>query len=241
MPETELPKWMAVADIGTIADLTLEDGESFTAEVRDFKEETEELIVNIVPANRSHPNNHPRSRAVPIRRVVSFDPQQRALQPWPYSDPCRRTSFSLPRFALMATLFLCLIVGPLPLFFLLLRWPYGLQAASAIVYTLFALFFTFARTGTRSGKDVPPFMFTCPAIRPQLSRLLWRHIGFLVALFTLQTLAFAVRPNLPNWWNTGSRGTPFELALFFLCLGLGFTQTITNRRLLDHAHQEFSR
>jgi hypothetical protein len=241
MPETELPKWMDVADIGTIAVVTLQDGESFTAEVRDFNEETEELIVDVVPANRSHSHDNLRSRAIPIRRVLSFEPRLRAEQPWPYSDPCRRTSFSFPRFALMSTLFLCLIVGTLPLFFLLMNRPYGIQEASAIVYTLFALFFTFARTGTNSGKDLPPFMFTCPAVRPQFSRLLLRHLGFLVALFALQTLALAIRPNLPDWWNTGNRGTPFELALLFLCLGLGFTQTITNRRLLDRAHQEFSR
>lgn len=87
-------------------------------------------------------------------------------------------------------------------------------------------------------------MFTCPAVQPQLFRLLWRHLGFLVALFALQTGALAVRPHLPAWWNTdsgGSRsGPPFELALLFLCAGLAWIQIFTNRRLLDRAHREFS-
>jgi hypothetical protein len=145
----------------------------------------------------------------------------------------------------MATLFLCMTVGSLPLFFLLMKRPYGFQAASAIVYTIFGVFFTFARTGTRTGKDMPPYMFTCPAVQPQFSRLLRRHLGFLVALFALQTLALAVRPELPDWWNTESGhgrggGTPFDIALLFLCLGLGYTQVFTNRSLLDRAHRQLT-
>jgi hypothetical protein len=231
---------MDKADVGTVAVLTLEDGESFTAEVRDFDDEKDELIVDVVSSNRTHPNNSQRSRAIPIRRVISFEPRPRAEQAWPYSDPCRDTSFSFARFALMATLFLCLTVGSLPLFLLLVKRPYGLQAASVIAYTIFAVFFTFARTGTRTGKDLPPYMFTCPAVQTQVSRLLWRHVGFLVSLVALQALALAIRPNLPDWWNTDRRGTPFEIALLFLCVGLGYTQVFTNRRLLDRAHREFS-
>jgi hypothetical protein len=158
------------------------------------------------------------------------------------SDPCRGASFSFARFVLMATLFLCMTVGSLPLFFLLMKRPYGFQAASAIVYTIFALFFTFARTGTRTGKDLPPYMFTCPAVQPQLSRLLRRHPGFLVALFALQTAALAIRPYLPEWWNIKDRRgeTPFDLALMVLCFGLGLAQVFTNRSLLDRAHRAFS-
>ena len=245
MADTELPRWMDKADVGTVAVLTLDDGECLTAEVRAFNDERGELIVDVVSSNPTHPNNSQPSRAIPIRRIVSFQPRPRAEQPWPYSDPCRGTSFSFARFVLMATLFLCMTVGSLPLFFLLMKRPYGFQAASAIVYTIFAVFFTFARTGTRTGKDLPPYMFICPAVRPQFSRLLLRHLGFLVALFALQTLALAMRPYLPDWWNTESghgrgRGTPFDIAILFLCLGLGYAQVFTNRSLLDRAHREIS-
>jgi membrane protease YdiL (CAAX protease family) len=140
----------------------------------------------------------------------------------------------------MTTYFLSLIIGSLLLSFLPMKRPYGFQTASAIIYTIFAVFFTFARTGTRTGKDLPPYMFTCPAVQTQVSHLLWRHLGFLIALFALQTLALAVGPNLPDWWNTGRKGTPFEMALLFLSFGLAYTQVFTNRRLLDHAHREFS-
>jgi hypothetical protein len=240
MADTTLPRWMDKAGVGTVAVLTLDDGERLTAEVRDFSEERDELVVDVVSSNRTHPNSSERIRAIPISRVVSFEPRPRAEQPWPYSDPCRGTSFSFARFVLMATLFLCLTVGSLPLFLLLMKRPYGFQEASAIAYTIFAVFFTFARTGTRTGKDLPPYMFTCPAVRPQFSPLLWRHLGFLVALIALQTLALVVRPKLPDWWNTDTGGTPFEIALLLLCVGLGFAQVFTNRRLLDRAHREFS-
>jgi len=163
-----------------------------------------------------------------------------AEQPWPYCDPCRGASFSFARFVLLATLFLCMTIGSVPLFLLLMKRPYGFQAASAVAYTIFTVFFTFDATGSKTGKALPPYMFTCPAVQTQVSRLLWRHLGFLVALCALQTLALAVRPNLPDWWNTDRRGTPFEIALLFLCLGLGYAQVFTNRRLLDRAHRKFS-
>lgn len=144
----------------------------------------------------------------------------------------------------MAMLFLGMTVGSLPLFFLLMKRPFGFQAASAIVYTMFAMFFTFARTGTRTGKDLPPYMFTCPAVQPQFARLLRRHVGFLAGLFGLQSLAFAMLPHLPDWRNTdtghGAGGTPFYLALLLLGVALGYTQVLTNRSLLDRAHRELN-
>jgi hypothetical protein len=142
----------------------------------------------------------------------------------------------------MTTLFLCLILGSLPLFFLLMNKPYGLQQASMIVYTIFAVFFTFARTGSRGGPDLPPYLFTCPAVQPQIPRLLWRHLGFLVALFAVETAMLAARTNLPEWWNMKDKkgATPFDLVLLLLCFGLGYAQVFTNRSLLDRAHREFS-
>jgi hypothetical protein len=139
----------------------------------------------------------------------------------------------------MATLFLCMTVGISPLFSFLMNRPYGVQAAaaSAIVYTSFVVFLTFARGGSKIGKSFPPYMFTCPAVRPQLSHLVRRHLGFLVVLFALQAAALAVRPNLPAWWKIEDR---FGLALILLCFGLGYAQGLTNRSLLKRAHRDFS-
>ena len=238
----ELPKqdWLDKADVGTVGLLTLDGGERLTVEILDFNDERSELTVDVVSSKRSHPYGSQRGRPIPVSRVVSFEPRSRAEQPWPYSDPCRGTSFSFVRFVLMTILFLSWTIGSLPLFFLLMKRPYGFQEASVVVYTIFVVFFTFARTGTRTGKDTPSYMFTCPAVQTQVSRLLWRHLAFLVSLFVLQTLALAVRPNLPDWWNTGREGTAFEMVLMLLCVGLGFAQVFTNRRFLDRVHREFS-
>jgi len=87
-------------------------------------------------------------------------------------------------------------------------------------------------------------MFTCPAVRPQFSRLLGRHIGFLVALFAFQTLALVCVRTCPIGGmivvTVGVVGLPFAIALMFLCVGLGYGQVFTNRSLLDRAHREFS-
>lgn len=243
MPGSELPQWLDKADAGTIGVLTLDDGERMTAQVVRFDDERDELVVAVVSPKCSHGNGDRDGQAIPISRIVSFQPQARAAHPWPYSDPCRSRSFSWGRFLLMAALFLSLIVGGGALgFFLGVKSPYAFLAASAIVYTIFVVFFTFARTGTRTGKDMPPYMFTCPAVQPQLSRLLRRHLGFLIALFALQTAALATHPNWPDWWNIEDRRgtTPFDLALLLVCFGLGFAQVFTNRSLLDRAHREFS-
>lgn len=95
MTDAELPQWMDKADVGTVAVLTLDDGECLTAEVRDFNDERDELIVDVVSPNRTHPNSSQRSRAIPVRRVVSFEPQPRAEQPWPYSDPAGARPFHM--------------------------------------------------------------------------------------------------------------------------------------------------
>lgn len=237
MPDSELPQWLDKADVGTVGVLTLDDGERMPAQVVGFDEERDELVVDVISPKRSHRNGLQDGHAIPVSRIVSFEPQPRAAQSWPYSDPCRGSSFSRARFALMAMLFLCLILGSLPLFFLLMNKPYGLQQASMIVYTIFAVFFTFAAT-----RGFRRYLFTCPAVKPQVPHLLWRHLGFLGALLALQTAVLAARPNLPEWWNIKDKkgATPFDLVLIFLCLGLGYAQVLTNRSLLDRAHRKFS-
>lgn len=243
MSVSEFPKWLDNMDTDAVGVFKLNDGECLTADVLDFDMDRRELKVDVISSNHPPSDSSRRDRAISVDSVDSFEPRSRTEQPWPYSDPCRSMSFSAGRFALMTMLFLGWIVGGLSLFLFLVGRPYGIQEASVISYTAFVTFFTFARTGSRTGKDLPPFMFTCPAVRTQISPLLWRHLGFLLTLFAIQTTALATRPNLPDWWNTESGrngGTPFELALMLLCVGIGFVQVFTNRRLLGRAHRECS-
>lgn len=243
MPDSEFPKWLDdTVEAGAVGVFTLGDGERMTAEVVEFDEDLNELVVDVISSSRHSLKGGRDRRSIPLGSVVSFDLQPRAAQSWPYSDPCRARSFTRARFALMTTLFLCMIVGSVPVFLFMVKKSYGVQVASMIAYTLFEVFFTFARWGTRTGPDMPPFLFTCPAVEPQIPRLLWRHLGFLATLFVLQTVALATQSHLPEWWNTESaKGpSPFGAALLFSCFGLAFAQMKSNRRLLDRAHREFS-
>jgi hypothetical protein len=237
------PDWLDKADVGAVGILKLEGGERVNAEVVGLNEEGDGLSVKVISLDRAPRDGRRDHRTIPLRRIVSFESQPDLMAQWPFSDPCRDVSLSNPRFIVLTTIFLCMIVGSLPLFLLLARRPWGLQAASIITYTLFEVFFTFARTGGGiSGPNVPPFKFTCPAVEPQIPRLLWRHLSFLLALFALQTAMLAFRPHLPAWWNMqdGKGSTPFDGAFFLLCFGLAWTQVRTNRSLLDRAHREFS-
>ena len=75
-----------------------------------------------------------------------------------------------------------------------------------------------------------------------LRRLLHRsrndHLGFLAALFIAQTMALNFRPNLPAHWITPSSrdASPFALIVGVLCACLAIVQILTNRSLLDRAH-----
>ncbi len=240
MPDAALPQWRDKARANRVAVFALDDGERFTADILKLDNGWGELILDVVPSNRPYPDSDQRRRAIPLSRVVSCEPLSREEQPWPFSDPCRRVHSSLARIVLMAALFLCMTVGSLPLYVVLTDRPFGIQGASAIAYTLFAVFFTFG-----AWRRFRPYRFTCPAVRTQFPRLVWRHLGFLVALFAVQTAALAVRLNLPDWWNTatghGRHGDmpPFVFTLMLLCLGLGYAQVFTNRSLLDRAHRDF--
>ena len=142
----------------------------------------------------------------------------------------------------MSAIFLCMTVGSMLLVVLLRGTTYGLQATSFVFYTFFVVFFTFATTGSRGGGNVPGYKFTCPAVEPQIPRLLWRHLICLVALSVLETAALAVHPHLPDGWNIQDRrgSTPFEIVLLLLGIGLAIAQILTNKSLLNRAHREFS-
>jgi len=237
MPNEDLPEWLNKTEASLVGVFTADDGGQFTAEIVEYDDERNEIVVDVINPSRSRETSLQGRQSIPVDRIVSFDPEARAAQPWPYSDPCRSTPLSLTRFGVMTTLFLCMTAGGFSLFLLWADRPYGMQGASAITYSLFEVFLTFA--ATRGGQR---YLFTCPAVQPQIPRLILRHLVFLLALFILQTAVFAVRPVLPEWWNErdSKGGTPFQLAVLFLCISLGYAQVFSSRSLLKRAHREFS-
>jgi len=52
MTDAELPKWLDEVDVGTVAVLTLDDGESLTADILNLNDECDKLIVDVVSSNR---------------------------------------------------------------------------------------------------------------------------------------------------------------------------------------------
>jgi hypothetical protein len=238
------PEWLHEADVGTFGVLTLANGERISVQVVGLNEDGDRLSVQVIPSGgftRKGLRTRRSHRYIPLHRIASFEPQPHLMEQWPFSDPCRHKS-SGPRLLLMSAIFFCMTVGSMLLFVLLRDTPYGLQGTSLVFYTLFVLFFTFATTGSRGGGNVPGYKFTCPAVEPQIPRLLWRHLICLVALFVLETAGLAVHPHLPDWWNIQDKkgSTPFEIVLLLLGIGLAMTQIFTNKSLLNRAHRGFS-
>ena len=242
MSEAEFPEWMDRTGVNAVGILTLAHGEQMTVEITSYDEDRRVLVVNVIASGHRHSKAGQTGRSIPIDNIQDFHPEERATQPWPQSDPCRGGPFSGTRFGLMSAIFLSMIAGGISLPALLKNEPYGLQTATVVVYTLCVVFFTFAKHGSRSGPDLPPYKFTCPAVQPQLPRLAFRHINFLLALLLLEMVAPDVRRRLPDWWNVpDSKGsTPFELSLLFACLALAIAEIFTNRALLKRAHEEYS-
>ena len=238
------PDWLDKADAGTLGILTLANGERIAAQVVGLNEAADRLSVQVISSDgftRKGLPKHRSHRYIPFQRIASFEPRPDLMEQWPFSDPCRHKS-SGPRLLLMSAIFLCMTIGSMLLLVLLRGTLYGLQVTSLVFYTLFVLFFTFATTGSRGGGNVPGYKFTCPAVEPQIPRLLWRHLICLVALFVLETTAPAVHSHLPDWWNIPDKkeSTPFEIALLLLGIGLAIAQILTNKSLLNRAHREFS-
>lgn len=150
-------------------------------------------------------------------------------------DPCNEEeSFSSDRLFQFLPAILTIVPGSVFLFILFDDWPFGIQIASSIVYTAAAFFFTF------SGRGLPQYLLDCPVVQHQWDRLTMRHVGFLVALFIIETTALGLRTRISHWWLVAHKrhALAFTDALFILCGSLLLTEVITNRSVLKRAHLE---
>ena len=238
MAEEKSSDWLDKTGFGVVGRFTLDDGEQVTAEIVEFNEGTNEIVVQPIPGSASQINVEQLTRAIAVDCVLSFDPEANSSHISQHSDPCRNSSFSISRFVLMTTLFLSATVGSLALFITFMnREPYRLQELSTISYTFAVVFATFAAI-----KGDRHYLFSCPIVKSQISQLLLRHVGFLIALVLLESAGLAIRSSLPAWWSLrdSKGGTPFELFLSLSCYGLGFVEVFTNRSILQRAHSEFA-
>jgi hypothetical protein len=151
-----------------------------------------------------------------------------------WQDPClTRQHVSFPRLAVFTLLFLTVIGGGICLALLEYR-PYGIQLTSMVIYTAGVALYTFSRN--RNGAQ--PFLLSCPVVIRQIPLLIRRHVGFLAALFIVQTTAIELRPKLPEYLITprGTDASLFTVILGVLCGCLAVVQVLSNRSLLERAH-----
>ena len=90
---------------------------------------------------------------------------------------------------------------------------------------------------SRNRNNMQPFLLSCPVVRRQLPLLVRRYLGFLAALFVLQTTALKLRPNLPAHLSSPSPSASlFAVILGCLCACLAIVHVLSNRSLLERAH-----
>ena len=125
------------------------------------------------------------------------------------------------------------VVGSGALFIWLSDRPYGIPIGSSVAYTGAILLYTFA-----ANRGMPRYLFRCPIVRQEMSRLARRHAGFLALLILLQTVAIGLKGQLPTWWlnSKGEDMPPFYLALLIAGGVLAFVEIMTNRSVLERAH-----
>ena len=157
------------------------------------------------------------------------------LEPEPdvWQDPCHTQVVSISRLVVLVALFLTMCSSAI-LLALLEDRPYGIQFSTLVGYTAAVAFYTFSQN--RGGNQ--SFLLCCPAVRGELGRLIRRHLGFITAIFIAQTTALRLRASLPKSWITPSGKDPslFAILLGLLCLVIALVQILTNRSLLDRAH-----
>jgi hypothetical protein len=152
-------------------------------------------------------------------------------------DPClAHPSFSPERLALFLPVFLTMTAGGVALDFVG-DYRFGTQAAAMVCYASAIVLYTFS-----ANRGLPRYLFRCPVVRAQLTRLAIRQMVFLAVLFVLLTIALQLRPHLPASWRVAGGGPkslpPFTIALFMLSALLALVHILTNRSLLDRAHRD---
>ena len=116
-------------------------------------------------------------------------------------------------------------------------FAFGVQLGSILPYSAFVFLATFS-----AQRGQQPYFFECPIVKRVMPQLTRRHIGFLLIIVILETIALLLRRHLPASWliAKGKDGSPFAITLCVLCIGIAGFQIFTNRSLLERAHIETS-
>ncbi len=148
------------------------------------------------------------------------------------SDPCGNVSFSSQRLTVFTVAAAAMGVGAV-LFFVLFPYPFCIQLTSAIYVTGMVTLYTFS-----SGRGLRAYSFDCPVVRRLIPRFVTWHVGFLVALFVLETLALTLLPFLPGKWHPAiwQGVSPYAIPIFAMSVALAVVEVSVNRMVMGAAH-----
>ncbi len=112
----------------------------------------------------------------------------------------------------------------------------GTLVGSILGYTAAVMLYSFAR----NRNAIQPYLFTCPVVVRQYPRLLIRHAAFLAVLivFVLITAKSKLHHPEPKLPSSGRDTSPSFLVVAIPLMALALTEILTNRALLERAHNE---
>lgn len=137
------------------------------------------------------------------------------------------------RVVITFALVILFLVGTILLYIVVGDKPFGVQVATALVYTCVVSAYTFLHTNLGPG-----YKLKDPSVRQALPRLLVMHAAFVVLLVSFQSAMFAAKPHLPPSW-LGESGPKhesiYELVLLVTCVLIGALQIVWSRRTLHRS------
>jgi hypothetical protein len=129
--------------------------------------------------------------------------------------------------------------GGIGIFIVLGERAFGIQIASAIMYTYFAFWYVFFPTRGL----LEQYSLHDNRVQRRIPLLLAIHSAFLILIVVGETVWFSMKPHLPSYWfaEHGKRGGPLYV---FVLIGsvtiVFFTEVLISRRILSLGLREGS-
>jgi hypothetical protein len=122
--------------------------------------------------------------------------------------------------------------GGICIFIVLAHRAFGIQIASAIMYTYFAFWYVFFPTRGLLEK----YSLRDKRVQRRIPLLLAIHSAFLILIFVGETVWFSMKPQLPSYWFT-EHGKPVGPLYVFAVIGsvtvAFFAEVLISRRILS--------
>ena len=127
--------------------------------------------------------------------------------------------------------------GGLCIFIVLGDRPFGVQIATAIIYTYFAFWYVFFPTRGL----LEQYSLHDETVQRRIPLLLAIHCAFLILIFLGETMWFSMKAHLPSYWFT-EHGRPVGPLYVFVVIGSAtvvfFTEVLISRRILSRRLRE---